>query len=188
MSRELFEAAMQKPPFCWTREIELRTDKQGNYKSFDGDFAWAVWQARDAEVQTLRARVAELETRLVYLELDKNAYINYVGDALGQDRDRETLWDAAQRVLSSRERIRVERDELEAQIAAHQRVCAGMWVPVGERLPEEYRIVDVVQDDYQIEYLTTFVNGRCITDAGGRPIQRVTHWRDDKMPTSSGEG
>lgn len=64
-------------------------------------------------------RIRELEQRLVQLEDEKNAYIDYVGDALGQDHDGESLWDAAQRVLSDRDRMR-------EQIAAHEKECAGV--------------------------------------------------------------
>ena len=60
--------------------------------------------------------VDQLKSNLVALEDEKNSYIDYVGDALGQDHDGETLWDAAQRVLS-------ERDRLRAELAgAHERV------------------------------------------------------------------
>ena len=69
-----------------------------------------------AEVERLRAERDGLRERIAALEDEKNAYIDYVGDALGQDHDGETLWDAAQRVLSDRDRIRVERDELSEQL------------------------------------------------------------------------
>ena len=58
----------------------------------------ALWEAR--------AEVARLKSNLAAIEDEKNAYIEYVGDALGQDHDGETLWDAAQRVLSERDRLR----------------------------------------------------------------------------------
>ena len=51
--------------------------------------------------------VDQLKSNLVALEDEKNSYIDYVGDALGQDHG-ETLWDAAQRVLSERDRLRAE--------------------------------------------------------------------------------
>jgi hypothetical protein len=51
-------------------------------------------------------RINLLEARLRDLEDEKNTYIDYVGDALGQSDD-ESLWDAAQRVLSDRDRYRV---------------------------------------------------------------------------------
>lgn len=55
--------------------------------------------------------VDQLKSNLVALEDEKNSYIDYVGDALGQDHDGETLWDAAQRVLSERDRLRAELAE-----------------------------------------------------------------------------
>jgi len=58
-----------------------------------------------ALVETI-ARAKRAEARLVALEDEKNTYIDYVGDALGQDHDGESLWDAAQRVLSERDRLR----------------------------------------------------------------------------------
>ena len=55
--------------------------------------------------------IDRLKLNLVALEDEKNTYIDYVGDALGQDHDGETLWDAAQRVLSERDRLRAELEE-----------------------------------------------------------------------------
>lgn len=60
----------------------------------------------DQEIERLCAENEDLRARLVALEDEKNAYIDYVGDALGQGED-ESLWDAAQRVLSDRDRCRV---------------------------------------------------------------------------------
>ena len=55
-----------------------------------------------AELERERDR---LQSNLKALEDEKNTYIDYVGDALGQGED-ESLWDAAQRVLSDRDRLR----------------------------------------------------------------------------------
>lgn len=63
-------------------------------------------ERESAELAAERARAESLHQRLVALEDEKNTYMDYVGDALGQDHDRETLWDAAQRVLSDRDRLR----------------------------------------------------------------------------------
>lgn len=78
----------------------------------------AIITAKDAEIAALRADVEEqirlrdhFGSRLVSLEDEKNAYIDHVGDALGQSDD-ESLWDAAQRVLSDRDRCRVIVDRL----------------------------------------------------------------------------
>jgi seryl-tRNA synthetase len=65
------------------------------------------------EIYRLNAERDSLQQRLVALEDEKNAYIDYVGDALGQD-DNESLWDAAQRVLSERDRLRSENEALRA--------------------------------------------------------------------------
>ena len=64
------------------------------------------------QLQKAEAGRDALRLRIAALEDEKNAYIDYVGDALGQAHDGETLWDAAQRVLSDRDKIRVDRDEL----------------------------------------------------------------------------
>lgn len=61
--------------------------------------------------------VDQLKSNLVALEDEKNSYIDYVGDALGQDHDGETLWDAAQRVLSERDRLRAELAVARADLA-----------------------------------------------------------------------
>lgn len=75
--------------------------------------------ARIAELEPLQEVVAQLEdekrvleqkcdrlqSNLEALEDEKNTYIDYAGDALGQGDD-ESLWDAAQRVLSERDRLR----------------------------------------------------------------------------------
>lgn len=89
----------------------------------------ALWEAR-AEVERLRtdletaeraldaqtdfrAEIARLRSNLAVIEDEKNAYIEYVGDALGQDHDGETLWDAAQRVLSERDCLRADAARLD---------------------------------------------------------------------------
>jgi len=59
------------------------------------------------ERDALKAENERLRSNLAALEDEKNTYIDYVGDSLGQDHDAETLWDAAQRVLSERDRYRV---------------------------------------------------------------------------------
>ena len=56
------------------------------------------------EIERIRSNAAALED-------EKNTYMDYVGDALAQD-DNETLWDAAQRVLSDRDRLRAELTEV----------------------------------------------------------------------------
>lgn len=82
------------------------------------DWLLKEWEQRGKEIAALESRVRELEaerdmslSRLASLEDEKNDYIEYVGDALGQDYDRESLWDAAQRVLSERDRLRALAEE-----------------------------------------------------------------------------
>lgn len=79
-------------------EITSRVTAQIAYESEQG-------------IARLRAENEELRARLVALEDEKNAYIDYVGNGLGQGDD-ESLWDAAQRVLSDRDRYRVIVDRL----------------------------------------------------------------------------
>jgi hypothetical protein len=69
-------------------------------------------RALDAQTD-FRAEIARLRSNLAVIEDEKNAYIEYVGDALGQDHDGETLWDAAQRVLSERDCLRADAARLD---------------------------------------------------------------------------
>lgn len=96
-------------------------------------------QARIAELEPLQEVAAQLEdekrvliaerdrlqSNLEALEDEKNTYIDYVGDALGQGDD-ESLWDAAQRVLSERDRL---REALQAwdDAAEHTHDCSGRF-------------------------------------------------------------
>lgn len=96
-------------------------------------------EARIAELEPLQEVVAQLEdekrvleqkcdrlqSNLEALEDEKNTYIDYVGDALGQN-DSESLWDAAQRVLSDRDRL---REALKAwdDAAEHTHDCSGRF-------------------------------------------------------------
>lgn len=73
--------------------------------------AWYAMAEHQHLHEKARAERAEAErdglrVRITALEDEKNAYIDYVGDALGQDHDGESLWDAAQRVLSDRDRVK----------------------------------------------------------------------------------
>lgn len=71
------------------------------------------------------ARAERAEARLVALEDEKNAYIEYVGDALGQDHDGESLWDAAQRVLSERDRLRAAIERAPHSAGCSEFVCTS---------------------------------------------------------------
>lgn len=85
----------------------------------------------------LTAEVARLKSNLAALEDEKNTYIDYVGDALGQDHDRETLWDAAQRVLSDRDR---RKSELAALREVVSEIADGDCYYSDECTPETMRL------------------------------------------------
>lgn len=89
-------------------------------------------RTRVEELHAIAARLLELDgenarlrSNLAALEAEKNTYIDYVGDALGQSDD-ESLWDAAQRVLSERDRL---REALKAwdDAAEHTHDCSGRF-------------------------------------------------------------
>lgn len=84
------------------RAIAKRAPREGEMYT-DNSAVIANAEARIAELEAERDR---LKANLVALEDEKNAYIEYVGDTLGQGED-ESLWDASQRVISSRDRFRV---------------------------------------------------------------------------------
>ena len=52
--------------------------------------------------------IERLRSNSLALEDEKNDYMDGVGDVLGQDHDGETLWAAAQRVMSECDRLRAE--------------------------------------------------------------------------------
>ena len=86
------------------------------------------------DMAQLRAELAAARARLAALEDEKNTYIDYVGDALGQDHDGESLWDAAQRVLSERDKLRAELAAARVDAeryrwlrAAHPNTAAIYW-------------------------------------------------------------
>ena len=77
-------------------------------------------------IQRLADELERTRDNLKAIEDEKNAYIDYVGDALGQDEDGETLWDAAQRVLSERDRLRADlltKDDENMALLAANRDC-----------------------------------------------------------------
>lgn len=85
-------------------------------RKWRADSSLETWFPYTAEELTrLRAELAAARARLAALEDEKNTYIDYVGDALGQDHDGESLWDAAQRVLSERDKLRAELATLRAE-------------------------------------------------------------------------
>lgn len=56
--------------------------------------------------------IERLRSSALALEDEKNDYMDGVGDVLGQCHDGETLWAAAQRVMSECDRLRTELAEL----------------------------------------------------------------------------
>ena len=69
---------------------------------------------------------------------------------------------------------------LKARVAEHQKVCAGVWVPVGARLPEIsgwYYCVDDIGD---------LDERMCVSDDGEMRfighLHQVTHWLDVNLP------
>lgn len=61
--------------------------------------------------------IERLRSSALALEDEKNDYMDGVGDVLRQDHDGETLWAAAQRVMSERDRLRTELAEAKKEIA-----------------------------------------------------------------------
>lgn len=56
--------------------------------------------------------IERLRSSALALEDEKNDYMDGVGDVLRQDHDGETLWAAAQRVMSERDRLRTDNTGL----------------------------------------------------------------------------
>lgn len=88
--------------------------------------------------------IERIRSNAVALEDEKNTYMDYVGDALGED-DNETLWDAAQRVLSERDRLRAELAECRDALAK----IGPYYVPSTELSDDEvntmYAMIDTAR-------------------------------------------
>ena len=78
-------------------------------------------------------------------------------------------------------RVQKERDELRAQIAAHEKVCAGVWVKVGERDPKKglHWTTCVVDWDGSSAQCETWFDGLSWLTSNDA---RVTHWLDARPP------
>lgn len=100
-------------------------------------YAKALSQAADM-IEMLRSNIAAIED-------EKNTYMDYVGDALGQDHDGETLWDAAQRVLS-------ERDSLRAELETERMRLVACSVIALANTPESAASARDMHPDYQSPY------------------------------------
>lgn len=60
-SREAFEKWVSQQPFTFSTKTYLSRYDSGDYEMTTVRIAWDAWQARDAEVAALQARVQELE-------------------------------------------------------------------------------------------------------------------------------
>lgn len=112
------------------------------------------------EIIRLRAEVAELRHALAKAEVDiseRDTAINLMNHTT------ESLWR--------------ERDELRAQLAAHEKACAGTWVPVEERLPEVSRVVPAYCGSSESLYRANW-----ITKNGEWMFVGITHWLDARLP------
>ena len=76
--------------------------------------------------------IERLRSNALALEEEKNDYMDGVGDVLGQDHDGETLWAAAQRVMS-------ECDRLRAEFAEAKKFKDGMLDVLGGACPNDHR-------------------------------------------------
>ena len=81
--------------------------------------------------------------------------------------------------------LKARINELENAIAAHAKVCAGVWVPVEERLPAfdggkvviHTEGVDFAGEQY------FHVDADALHDEGASEVARAaTHWLDVRMP------
>lgn len=81
--------------------------------------------------------------------------------------------------------------EFESQISAHEKVCAGVWVPCSERLPEDWWIGQVRYPDYsdgmitcrELEAQYTSARGFRFTSGTLAVISSsVAEWLDAKQP------
>ncbi len=72
--------------------------------------------------------IERLRSSALALEDEKNDYMDGVGDVLRQDHDGETLWAAAQRVMSECDRLRAELAEARKPDCRH---CQYFYQPLG---------------------------------------------------------
>lgn len=79
--------------------------------------------------------IERLRSNALALEEEKNDYMDGVGDVLGQDHDGETLWAAAQRVMSECDRLRAELAECreDAERYRHVRTNPAMLLHLSNK-------------------------------------------------------
>ncbi len=165
---------------CYNRQIPARL-RTLNELSLTDDAA--------EEIDTLRARVAELEAQVRHLTPWKDAIIDglvvgHIYNSLHETNAKVALnalisWEtsiALDPLVSSEAQALVDRGraELEAQIAAHERVCAGTWVPT-----EHGGHLNAIA----IHFDNLFGQAHALDYRG-----YTTHLLKPELPTSSGEG
>lgn len=166
--------------------------------------AYEVWLARDAEIAALKEENSlladaglELETELVamkeeieplrvwYAESHRiidawdtkcSALKARVGELEAQSSEDNAGWSKS---ISWASQLYDERDALARQIYEHGLVCAGVWVPVGERLPTDGRMYPVLADR-GLDEDCYHENGD--TFDGWQFCKGHTHWLDVKLP------
>jgi hypothetical protein len=71
--------------------------------------------------------------------------------------------------------------ELHDKITAHEKVCAGVWVDVKERPPEEHRwFPGLYPGGFIVD--TQFREGNYYRYGDAEPTSAITHWLDAKEP------
>lgn len=156
----------------WTGHYGSWLQSRGLKRTTDRVEAFhAGYLAQKDEVTRLRAENAELR-KLVDLHINTKI--------------------VAERVATNFiDRVQKERDELRAQIAEHEKVCAGVWVPCSERLPEDWWIGQVRYPDYSDGMITCreleaqYISARGFRFTSGTLAvisSSVAEWLDAKQP------
>lgn len=118
--------------------------------------------------------------------------------AAGKSDDLDIAAEAIEEIIDLNWRvvlIEEERDALRAQIAAHEKVCAGTWVKVAERLPDLHWSGAIISpdgegrggidldwyEDYHELPKMAGVCGPCAPHFYSFG-DRTTHWLDARMP------
>ncbi len=84
---------------------------------------------------------------------------------------------------ASCESLRASAVSLSKDVAAHEKVCAGRWVDVKERLPATPWSGDVRLGHETFAKATYLPNSRSFCDAhDGSELWGVTHWHEFRQP------